>query len=115
MGAEVIIFVALFASVFGIGYLYFTTRHKERMSLIDKGADASIFEMGARRTYWAVKIAFLAMGIGVGIFIGSVLEQFTRLDEEVAYFSMICLCGGLGLLGGFFLGRSLLKKDEKKD
>ena len=33
MGAEVIIFIALFSVVFGIAYLYFSTRNQERLAL----------------------------------------------------------------------------------
>ena len=43
MGGEIVILIGLFSVVFGIAYLYFSTRNKERMALIEKGADASIF------------------------------------------------------------------------
>ena len=39
MGAEVIVFITLFSVVFGIAYLYYSTRNKERLALIEKGAD----------------------------------------------------------------------------
>ena len=39
-------FIAFFAMVFGIAYVYYTTRNKERMALIEKGADASLFNTG---------------------------------------------------------------------
>ena len=39
-------FIALFATVFGIMYVFYTTRNKERLALIDKGADASLFNTG---------------------------------------------------------------------
>ena len=41
-----IAFIALFATVFGIMYVHYTTRNKERMALIEKGADASLFNTG---------------------------------------------------------------------
>ena len=46
MEATAITFIALFAAIFGIMYVYYTTRHKERMALIEKGADASLFNTG---------------------------------------------------------------------
>jgi len=39
-------FIAFFATIFGIYYVSVTTRNKERMALIDKGADASLFNTG---------------------------------------------------------------------
>ena len=39
-------FIAFFATVFGIYYVHITTRNKERMALIEKGADASLFNTG---------------------------------------------------------------------
>ena len=40
---EVIIPVVIFLVIFGIFYLYYSSRNKERMALIEKGAEASIF------------------------------------------------------------------------
>ena len=39
---EVVVLAVIFGTFFGIAYLYFSTRNKERMALIEKGADASI-------------------------------------------------------------------------
>jgi len=38
MNEEILIPLSFFAAVFGIAYLYFITRNKERMALIEKGA-----------------------------------------------------------------------------
>ncbi|MEJ2162095.1 MAG: hypothetical protein P8X60_01910 [Robiginitalea sp.] len=46
MGSEVIVVVLFWAVLFGIAYLYFSTRHKERLALIEKGVDASVFVKG---------------------------------------------------------------------
>ena len=40
---EVAVLAVIFGSIFGVFYLYFSTRNKERLALIEKGADASIF------------------------------------------------------------------------
>ena len=39
----VAVFIALFIVIFGVFYLYFSSRNKERLALIEKGADAEIF------------------------------------------------------------------------
>ncbi len=46
MGAEFIVMPLLIAAFFGIFYLHYSTRNRERMALIEKGADASIFVKG---------------------------------------------------------------------
>ena len=46
MGAEIFVPISMFAVIFGIVYLYLSTRNKERLALIEKGADATIFMSG---------------------------------------------------------------------
>lgn len=43
MGSEVIILPIIFGVIFGIYYLYISARNRERLALIEKGAEASIF------------------------------------------------------------------------
>ena len=50
----------------------------------------------------------LAVGIGIGILIASLLESYTVLDEEVAYPSMIFLFGGL-----FLVANAMIEKKDK--
>ncbi|MCK4562398.1 MAG: hypothetical protein KAT78_05790 [Flavobacteriaceae bacterium] len=52
----------------------------------------------------------LAVGIGTGILVGSLLSNYTVLDEEVAFPSMIFLFGGL-----FLVGNSFLENKNKKE
>jgi Domain of unknown function (DUF6249) len=105
MDEEILIPISMFAAIFGIVYLYFSTRNKERLALIEKGADASIFNIGKRSgSSWKVvvlNLAFLLMGIGLGIFIANILDTYTGLDEDAVYPSMIFLMAGVGLYVGF--------------
>ena len=39
MGSEVIVIPIIFGVLFGIFYLFISSRHKERLALIEKGAD----------------------------------------------------------------------------
>jgi hypothetical protein len=105
MDAEILIPISFFAAIFGMVYLYFSTRNKERLALIEKGADASIFNLGKRSgSSWKViviNLAFLLMGIGLGLFIANLLETTTSLDEDVIYPAMTFLMAGVGLYVGF--------------
>lgn len=100
----VIIPIAFFAVVFGIFYLHISSRNKERLALIEKGADASIFSIGKRGSSWKVivlNLAFLLMGIGLGVFIANLLDTYSSLDSDAIYPSMIFLMAGVGLYVGF--------------
>ncbi|MTI32148.1 DUF6249 domain-containing protein [Xanthovirga aplysinae] len=108
----VIIVISMFIVVFGIAYLHFTTRHKERLALIEKGTDASIFfgkNISKTSPVWKIiilNLALLSMGIGAGIFLGSMLE-ISGFEENAIYPAMIFLMGGLGLLIGFFITKKM--------
>lgn len=104
MGPEVLVPLSFFASLFGIFYLYITSRNKERLALIEKGADASIFAKGGATSMWKVvtlNIAFLLMGIGLGVFLASVLDTYTTLDEDAIYPALIFMMAGAGLYIGY--------------
>ncbi len=124
----VIVFIALFATVFGVMYVFFTTRNKERLAMIEKGADASLFDRKGSTfsiAKFILNLALLFMGIGFGILTGSLIgtdtrfngevvsQGFTTLDIEITIPSMIFIFGGLGLIAGFFITRKLEIADKK--
>ncbi|WP_046755700.1 DUF6249 domain-containing protein [Kordia jejudonensis] len=116
MGSEVIIMPAFLGVIFGIYYLYISTRNKERLALIEKGADASIFfdSKKSLTPIWKVlvlNVAVLMMGIGLGIFIGNMMHAVFHLPEEVAYPGTIFLVGGLSLFTGFFVTKKLVRQE----
>lgn len=106
MGSELIIVPIIFGAVFGVFYLYYSTRNKERLALIEKGADATIFGKGKQHTapIWKVliiNVAFLFMGVGIGVFLASLLANYTTMDEEAVYPALIFFMAGIGLYTGF--------------
>ena|SRR5690606_35990624 len=113
MGSEVIILTVIFGVIFGIAYLYFSTRNKERLALIEKGADASIFVRGKRvgaGPFWKIlllNLSLLLIGIGLAIFLASIMVQNLGMDQGVAYPGSIFLIAGLALLVGFNRTKSL--------
>ncbi|MDC6386685.1 hypothetical protein D2V93_11935 [Flagellimonas taeanensis] len=116
MGSEVIIIPIIFGVIFAIAYLYFSTRNKERLALIEKGADASIFVKGRREgaaPFWKViilNISLLLIGIGLAIFVASILVYNLGMDDEVAYPGTIFTLAGVGLLVGFTMTKRLEKE-----
>ena len=112
---EILIPISLFLAIFGIVYLYLSTRNKERLALIEKGADASIFMRGKSQTapIWKVLIlnlSLLLMGIGLGVFIASLLDNYTTLDEDAVYPATIFFMAGVGLFLGFKMTKDLDKE-----
>ncbi|PIE49689.1 MAG: hypothetical protein CSA39_01340 [Flavobacteriales bacterium] len=112
---EVFVVLIIFGAVFGIAYLFFSTRNKERLALIEKGADASLFTKGKQHTapVWKVfilNLALLLMGIGAGIVIGGILTTYLNLIEDIAMPGSIFLMAGTGLLIGFFQTKNLDKE-----
>ncbi|MEC3907293.1 DUF6249 domain-containing protein [Tamlana sp. 2201CG12-4] len=110
----ILIPISLFLAIFGIVYLYLSTRNKERLALIEKGADASIFMKGKTYTapIWKViilNLSLLLMGIGIGVFIASFLDEYTTLGEA-AYPATIFFMAGVGLFVGFNLTKNLDKE-----
>ena len=111
---EILILISFFLAIFGMVYLYLSTRNKERLALIEKGADASIFMRGKSHTapIWKViilNLALLLMGIGIGTFIASLLDNYTSLDEDAVYPATIFFMAGLGLFIGFNMTKQLDK------
>ena len=113
---EIVIVLIIFATFFGIIYVFVTARNKERMALIEKNADAKIFypERPANNIFGklAIKIGMLAMGIGLGIFMGYLINEYFNIDEEIAISSMIFLFGGAGLFISYYVSK---KEEIKKD
>jgi len=112
---EGVVVALIFGSIFGVFYLYFSTRNKERLALIEKGADASIFVRGkAEKTapIWKILIlnlALLLMGIGAGIAIGSLIIS-AGVMEEVAIGTTF-ITAGAALLIGFFMTKKMDKEE----
>ena len=115
MGVEIIVPVALFATVFGIVYIAVSARNKERLALIDKGLDANMLHVktNTHGRYDALKIGLLLIGFAVGLLLGNVLESYSQIQEEVAYFSMIMLFGGLALILYYLIMKKI--KPEKEE
>ncbi len=108
-----VVFMFLFAIIFGIFYLFYSTRNKERLALIEKGVDAKIFMQGERKKSTltgriiVLNLALLLMGIGLGIFLGLIIDTYTSINEDAVYPAMIFLMAGVGLFAGFNITKKL--------
>lgn len=108
MDSPFLVPIVFFIAVAVVLYVFIQARHRERMAMIEKGFDASLLQSDIRnRTgkYGALKVGIVAIGVGLGFLIGSILEATTTIDNDVAYFSMITLFGGFGLIIYYLLVR----------
>jgi hypothetical protein len=86
--------------------------NSEKLSMIEKGVDPTLFANKKRNSSGALRIALLFIGIGLGFVTGHIWYNATSHDfgndNPVPYFSMIFIFGGLGLLVAYFI-------EEKKN
>jgi len=106
--------IAFLIVIFGIAYVSITSRNRERMALIEKGADPKLFESVKKTSNGGtLKWALLMVGIGLGIFLATLLVE-AGVNEPASYFSMIFLCGGAGLLITYKVEQKANKTQDKE-
>lgn len=100
--------IGFFLAIFAVLYVYWTTRTKERLALIEKGADASIFKTEPSK-YALLKWGIFLIGLSIGVITGFALANV--INEVVAFFTMIFFFGGVGLIVAHFVTNTLAKKE----
>ena len=106
MAEEIFIPLIIFAAIFGIVFVVVSARNKERMAMIEKDVNPKDFISGRPSAYGILKWALLLIGLGFGVFIGSLLETYTQIQEEPAYFAATLFFGGVGLVLAFLITKS---------
>lgn len=112
--------IFVLAIIFGsiVSIVYLSMRKKERMAMMDKGVDASIFFAPRKsKNEYALKYGLLLIGLALGILMGNFLTTLDAFmyDKEAAYFSMIFLFGGLALIIYYFMARTMFKEEDKNN
>ena len=111
----ILIPLGFFAMIFGIAYLGFTTRNRERMALIERGADPTLFESKKKPDHGSsMKVGLFFFGIGIGVVVAYMISSGNGMDEGAAYPAMIFVFGGLALIASHLWQRKIDKADELK-
>jgi hypothetical protein len=84
-------------------------QNEERMAMIEKGVDPSLFAQKTRNTSGALRASLLMIGAGVGLLLGYVLDHQFYM-EAAGYFSMLFIFGGAGLGGAYLIEERKLKE-----
>lgn len=107
---SVMIALGAFSGIFGIVYVFLMTRYKERIAMIERGVDASIFVSNNKSISTTLKFGMLFVGIALGIIVGDIMHQIYGLSKGTSLLSMVFLFGGLSLIINFFIERKLADK-----
>ena len=97
--------IAAFAAIFGIVYVFLMTRHRERMSMLEKGVDPSLFTSKPISTSYTLKIGMLSTGVALGILLGNLLHKTYDIERGPAFLSMVFLFGGLSLIANYMIDK----------
>jgi hypothetical protein len=85
----------------------------ERMAMIERGVDPALFNVRSQlSTSWSLRASLLMIGAGTGLLIGRFLDQSFDM-EEVGYFSMLFIFGGLGLGASYLIEEKKIKSDKR--
>lgn len=118
MDETILIPIFLFGSIAAILWKYFDTRHKERMSIIEKGLVKEDLKYLYTRGVWksnpysSLKWGMLAAFIGLGILVSAFVGQMMWGHEDQITAGIIFLSGGLGLVTFYLIAKKKMSEDE---
>ena len=101
--AEVFVPMVFFLVVGGIIASFVMTRHKERMTMLDRGLSPEdikqLYERstGKSNPYSALKWGIVFLSIGIAVIVGLWLREVTYVEEGI-YPALITLFAGAGLI-----------------
>jgi peptidoglycan/LPS O-acetylase OafA/YrhL len=82
--------------------------HHEKLAMIEKGVSPEFLAAKKRgQTSTSIRLGLLSIGVGLGFFIGYFLDYHYNM-EEVGYFAMLFILGGVGLVISYLI-------EEKKE
>jgi len=92
---DVLMAAVVFSAIYGV--IKLLVHRKERLVMIEKGTNLPEIK-SEEFSFSSLKFGIFFIGIGLGVLVANILTFTTRLEPEVAYFSMIFLFGGLSLV-----------------
>jgi len=106
--------IFLFAATAVVLAAYILTRHKERITIIEKGLKADdytgLYRGAAKQVYplSSLKWGLIFCLIGIGVLVGLWLRQVYDVEEGV-FFGLIALAAGIGLLIFYAIARKQVR------
>lgn len=118
--AVLALLIPIFAVLGAFTMIIFLRRYQnvERMSMIERGMNPGDLKSVWRRRndpYRHLRIACTAIGIGLGLFIGSIFRgSFSFQTGGTVLAGCICMFGGAGLLAGYLIQMRMQSKDKSE-
>ena len=122
MNADILIPITLFGGTAAVLWKFFEGRHKERMSMIEKGVTPSDFKSPGvslnplrflqGNVLSNLKWGLLFMFVGIGLLVGLQLDYYFGYHEGAAVFASMLITGGLALITFYIIAARKLKKEQ---
>ncbi len=98
-----LIVLTIVVLIVSLAYIIVTTRHKERMALLEKGLDPKEY-LNDRFLPNTLRLGMFTFGIGLGFIVALTLDEFifVELDNPALYAGVLLLFGGLGLIAFYW-------------
>ena len=112
MATGLIAVIGVFSSIILAIYLFFKTRHRERLDLIQSGQTSDIFRNPRTNRIQFLKWGIILVFIGLGILLGGMLEQMEFLEEGFAGFFAVLVLGGTGMILFYFISGRIDLDDD---
>lgn len=111
----VLVVFIIFGSIGTLIYKFLEGRHKERMSMIDKGVSAETLTTSSFPKFRISPLSNLKWGlifsfIGIGIALGTYLDEYLGWRDG-AYPSMMFLMGGLALVIFYAISKNRVRDE----
>lgn len=123
MGGEILMFISMFATIFGLYFL----RSRENMAMIERGINPRRRHPNGPNPYAYMKYALLFAGAGIGLATAYILDvtwlrEFTKWtsdsgrvhydDNPAIYFALLAIGGGLGLYFAYRIEKKQWKNND---
>ncbi|PUV23026.1 DUF6249 domain-containing protein [Sphingobacterium athyrii] len=105
------LFISISLVVFGISYYYFTTRHKERMEIIERGLSPDYFKNQSKFLPMLLVLGFSSVGVALGLAAGLALGDLFPTQKFLAVGICIFMGLGLALITSYFALKNTPKKE----
>lgn len=102
-------FIAI-GAVFGILYVILMTRHRERMTLMDKGLTPKEFNNNLAVISATLRFGLLMIGVSLGILLGNSAANHWDVPRQGAFIAMMLLFGGISLIISYSIEKYHSKK-----
>lgn len=106
---DCIVSITAIAAVFGILYVLLMARHRERMSLMERGLSPAEFSNKKGVLSATLRYGLLCIGIAIGILMGNFASNIFDIRPQGAFLAMIFLWGGISLIVSFLIERKINK------